>query len=412
MKPLRVLICAGEVSGDMHAATLVRALREKIPLELRGFGGDALRAGGAELLYHTNQTAVMGFVPVLLRARFFGAMLRRMRREIETWRPDLLLTVDYPGMNLRLAEHARGLGVTTIHYICPQVWAWHRSRIPKIARILDLLLCLFPFEPACFDGTGLRAVFAGHPLVDRMAETRAEPPPNLPWHGARHRVALLPGSRAGEIQRCLPKMLAAARLLEDRLRREALGTVSFVLPSPTDAMAALAEKILRRASARPTHCGVLRANARHVLLQANAAAVASGTATLEACLARCPTVLVYEINPLTAFVMRRVVTVQFAGLANILAGREVMPELLQSNFTAPRLAEHLYAYVASPATCHGVRAEYDAVSATLGPGRAAETAAARILEALDVTHARSVPFCGGGPTCAKTQVPSSNRVIV
>ena len=364
----------------MHAAALVRALREKIPLELRGFGGDALRAEGAELLYHTDQTAVVGFVPVLLRGRFFASMLRRMKREIETWKPDLLLTVDYPGMNLRLAGHARKKGVTTVHYICPQVWAWHRSRIPKIARILDLLVCLFPFEPACFEGTGLRAVFAGHPLVDRMAEARAEPPLELPWHGARHRVALLPGSRAGEIQRCLPKMLAAARMLEDRLRKEGLGDVSFVVPGPTEAMRAEAEKIASRAPARPTRCEVLRVNARHVLLQAEAAAVASGTATLEACLARCPTVLVYSLNPATAWFIRRVITIKYAGLANIIAGREVMPELLQSNFTAPNLTERLYGYVASPAACHEARVCYDEVAARLGPGHAAETAAGRIME--------------------------------
>jgi len=384
MKKLRILICAGEVSGDLLAAALVKALREKIkiPLELRGFGGDTLRAGGAELLYHTNQTAVMGFLPVLLRARFFTGMLRRMKREIETWKPDLLLTVDFPGMNLHLAAHARKRGVATIHYVCPQVWAWHRSRIPKIARILDHLVCLFPFEPAYFDGTGLRVTFGGHPLVDRVAETRAEPPPGLPWQGARHRVALLPGSRAGEIQRCLPNMLAAARMLEDRLRKERLGNVSFIVPSPTDAMRALAEKVAARSPARPAHCEIARVNARHVLLQANAAAVASGTATLEACLARCPTVLVYGVSAVTAWIARRVIKIPFIGLANIIAGREVMPELLQADFTPSRLAEQLYSYVASPAACHEVLAAYDEVAALLGHGNAAETAAAQILETL------------------------------
>ena len=380
--PLRILICAGEVSGDMHAAALLRALRQLLPAppEVRGFGGDNLRAEGVELLYHTDQTAVVGFVPVFLRARFFSAMLRRMKREIDAWQPDLLLTVDYPGMNLRLAEHAHARGVKTVHYICPQVWAWHQSRIPKIARILDHLICLFPFEPACFDGTGLRATFAGHPLIDRIAETRAEAPPQLPWHNAAHRVALLPGSRAGEIRRCLPKMLAAARDIETRLKNDGLGDVAFIAPSPTPAMRALAEKIARRSNARPAHFELVDGNARHVLLQAHAAAVASGTATLEACLARCPAVLVYSINAATGWVLRHFITIKFAGLANIIAGREIMPELLQSDFTAARLAQHLHPYLADPGLAQKTREKYDAVAVQLGSGHASETAARQILE--------------------------------
>ena len=228
--PLRILICAGEVSGDMHAAALMRALRARLPrpAEFRGFGGDALRAEGAELLYHTDRIGIMGITPVLKDLPFLLGMLRRMKREILAWRPDLVLTVDYPGMNLRLAEFAHEHGFKTAHYICPQVWAWHQSRIPRIARIFDLLLCIFPFEPACFKGTALNAVFAGHPLVDRAAETRAEPPAALPWRG-RHRIALLPGSRASEITRILPRLLEAAALLEKRLG----GDCSFIIPAPT-----------------------------------------------------------------------------------------------------------------------------------------------------------------------------------
>ncbi len=381
---MRILICAGEVSGDMHAAPLVRALRNTIrgSLEFRGFGGDGLKAEGVELLYHTDDTAVVGFIPVLLRARFFTGMLRRLKREIDAWRPDLVLTVDYPGMNLRLAEYAHARGITTVHYICPQVWAWHQSRIPKIARILDHLICLFPFEPKCFDGTGLRVTFAGHPLIDRIAETRAEPAPELPWHRANLRIALLPGSRAGEIQRCLPRMLAAARQVQDELQRSGRGSVAFVTPAPTPAMYELAGKIVARVAVRPDHFELLRVNARHVLLQADAAAVASGTATLEACLARCPTVLVYDIAPVTGWVLRHFITIKFAGLANIVAGREVMPELLQSDFTASRLAERMIPYLTDSELRLRTQADYDTVAAQLGSGHAAEMAARQILDTL------------------------------
>lgn len=380
---MRILICAGEVSGDMHAAALVKALKQRLDnVEFRGFGGEALRAEGVELLYHTDQTAVVGFVPVLLHARFFSGMLRRMKREITDWKPDLVLTVDYPGMNLRLAAFAHERGITTIHYICPQVWAWHKERIPKIARILDHLICLFPFEPACFSATSLKVTFAGHPLIDRVAESRAEPPPELPWHGAPHRIALLPGSRPAEIRLCLPRMLEAARMLENELRAKQLGDAAFIVPTPTPKMHALAEEVFAQCTVRPTNFTFIPGNARHVLLQAEAAAVASGTATLEACLARCPTVLVYDIAPLNAWIIRHLITINHVGLANIVAGRTVMPELLQRDFTAANLSHHLLRYVAEPETRHTVLAGYDEVIAKLGKGHAAETAAAQIVGTL------------------------------
>jgi len=372
-REIRILICAGEVSGDMHAAALMRALRARLPqpAAFRGFGGDAMRAEGAELLYHTDRIAIMGITPVLRNLPFLLGMARRMKREILAWRPDLVLTVDYPGMNLRLAAFAHKNGFRTAHYICPQVWAWHRGRIPKIARILDLLLCVFPFEPPLFDGTPLRALFTGHPLVDRAAETRAEPPPALPWYG-RHRIALLPGSRAGEITRILPRLLAAAVQLERRLG----GDCSFVIPAPTAKMRALGERVFAASAFKPSRLGFTNGQARHVMLQAHAAAVASGTATLEACLMRCPTVLVYTASAVTALAAKMLVKgVTHIGLANILAGREVMPELLQEAFTPEHLADRLYRYLTDDALRLATLADLDATNALLGPGDASGRAA-------------------------------------
>jgi lipid-A-disaccharide synthase len=381
-REIRILICAGEVSGDMHAAALVRALRARLPgpLAVRGFGGDALRAEGAELLYHTDRIAIMGITPVLKNLPFLLRMMRRMKEEILAWKPDLVLTVDYPGMNLRLAAFAHENGFKTVHYICPQVWAWHRGRIPKIARILDLLLCIFPFEPALFANTPLRARFTGHPLVDRAAETRAEPPPALPWQG-RHRVALLPGSRASEITRILPPLLEAAVLLEERLD----GDCSFIIPTPTAKMRALGERVAAAAPARPQRLTFVDGQARHVMLQACVAAVASGTATLEACLMRCPTVLVYTASTLTYLVAKTFVKgIKHLGLANILAGREVMPELLQRDFTPARLAEQLHRYLADEKIRRATLADLDATNALLGPGDASGRAADAVALLLNV----------------------------
>lgn len=378
--PLRILICAGEVSGDMHAAALMRALRERLqrPLVFRGFGGDAMLAEGAELLYHTDRTAIMGITPVIQNLPFLLGMITRMKQEILAWRPDLVLTVDYPGMNLRLAEFAHGHGFKTVHYICPQVWAWHQSRIPKIARIFDLLLCIFPFEPDCFKGTPLKAVFAGHPLVDRAAETRAEPPAALPWQGG-HRIGLLPGSRTSEITRILPRLLEAAALLEQRLG----GDCSFVIPAPTAKMRALGEQVAAASPVRPKRLAFVDGQARQVMMQAHAAAVASGTATLEASLMRCPTVLVYTASFLTYLVAKLFVKgIRHLGLANIIAGREVMPELLQADFTPERLAGQLHRYLMDEPFRKSTLADLDATNAQLGAGNASGRAADAIVGTL------------------------------
>ena len=384
MNPIRILICAGEASGDLHASALMRALRSRlsVPIEFRGFGGNEMKAAGAEIFYHTDRTAMVGLTPVLVNLPFLLGMMARMKREMLAWQPDLVLTVDYPGMNLRLAEFAHAHGFKTAHYICPQVWAWHQSRIPKIARILDLLLCILPFEPDLFKDTPLKAVFVGHPLVNRAAETRAEPPLRLPWTG-RYRMALLPGSRQSEITRILPRLIATAREIEKRLSDEC----SFIVPAPSAAMRTLGESLLADAPARPQHFAFVDSQARHVLLEAHAAAVASGTATLEACLMRCPTVLVYATSPLTYYVGKRVIKgVKHLGLANIIADKDVMPELIQDDFTPIRAADLLVRYLTDNEARARAVSDLDATNAKLGSGDASVRAADAIAALIPVRH--------------------------
>ena len=337
-----------------------------------------MRAEGAELFYHTDRIALIGITPVLRNLPFLLGMIRHMKREIRVWQPDIVLTVDYPGMNLRLARFAHDRSIKTVHYICPQVWAWRRGRIPKLARILDLLLCILPFEPALFKQTSLDARFTGHPLVDRAAETRAAPPVALPWNGT-HRIALLPGSRASEITRILPRLLAAATLLEERLE----GDCSVIIPAPTPAMRELGEAVAARARTRPARLTFVDGQARHVMLQAHAAAVTSGTATLEACLMRCPTVLVYIASRVTYWIGRWLIKgVKHLGLANIIAGREVMPELIQDAFTPQRLADQLQRYLTDADARAQTLATLDETNALLGTGDASTRAADAIVSAV------------------------------
>jgi len=376
-KELKIFICAGEVSGDMHGAWLMEALRAKTktPIIFRGFGGDRMREAGAEILYHTDQTAAIGITPVLVKLPFFLSMARHLKREMLTWKPDLVLTIDYTGMNLRLAEFAHNQGFRTCHYVCPQVWAWHQSRIPKIGRILDQLLCFFPFEPELFKGTPLRPQFIGHPLVDEVARTFAEPPPALPWKGAHH-IALLPGSRKSEITHLLPRMIETALLLESKLD----GEVSFIIPTPTKKIRAFAEAVAQASPRSPKNLAFVDGQARHVLRQAHAAIVASGTASLEACMMNCPTVVVYASNWLSAFIARRVITgIRFLGLANILAGREIMPELLQEAFTPERTAEIVHRLITDTPYREANIHDLTETANRLGEGQAVERAAEAIL---------------------------------
>jgi lipid-A-disaccharide synthase len=378
--PLRILVVAGEVSGDHHTAALMRALRRihPGPVAFRGIGGDAMRAEGAELLFHTDQTAMVGLFAVLRNLGLVLRMFRTMKQELATWKPDLVLTVDYPGFNLRLAAWAHRRGFRTVHYICPKVWAWNPGRIPQMAHDLDHLVTIFPFETACFAGTGLRITFAGHPLVDSTRATREAPEAPLPWQAPR-RVALLPGSRAGEIAHLLPDLLAAAA----RLDRDP-GDCCFVIPTPTPAMRQLAEQVAARCREKPARLAFVDGQAQQVLRQAHVAAVASGTATLEAGLLRCPTVLVYRVPVVSARLLRWIVRrARFLGLVNIIAGRAVMPELLQEEVTPDAVAAALRRYLTDDAARAQLLAEMDAVNAALGEGRAPERAARAVLATLE-----------------------------
>lgn len=378
-KPIRILVCAGETSGDMYGAAILRELRARTsrPLECYGIGGDQMKAEGVELFAHASVTGVMGFWEVLKRYRFFSRLLKTITNLLDTRRPDILLTIDYPGFNLRIAEQAHRRGIRTIHYVCPQVWVWHQERIPTIARIIDRLIALFPFEPALFDGTGLNITFEGHPLADQVAATLAEPPPSLPW-GAGRRVALFPGSRPAEVARLLPVEIAAARLLEEKI-----GPCSFIIPAPTPTTRRAVEAILARIPDKPTSLAVSDGQSRHILRQAEAAVIKSGTSTLEASLLLCPCVIVYKVSALTYVIARRLVRgLSHVGLVNILAKRTVCRELIQGDMTPTTVADEM-ARILTNADYRGAMLDgMREVNALIGPSGATARAAEQILQAI------------------------------
>lgn len=211
-----VMLVAGEISGDMHAARLVRELRARRPdLAFFGIGGPALRQAGMETVADINEMAVLGVSEVLWKYFFFRNVFNRVLRLARERRPQAVILVDYPGFNLRLAKRLRAMGLKVLYYVCPQVWAWNRGRIPRMARDVDRLMAIFPFEKEVFSGSRLRVDFVGHPLRESADETLAEQAPDLPWQGSP-RLAILPGSRRHEIRRILPPLWAAAGILARR----------------------------------------------------------------------------------------------------------------------------------------------------------------------------------------------------
>ena len=329
-----VLVIAGEISGDMHAARWVRELKARDPgLRFWGIGGDELRAEGMEILHDVREMAVLGLVEVLRRYSFFKRVFDEMLAYAEERRPDLVVLVDYPGFNLRFAEQAHRMNLNVVYYICPQVWAWHRSRIGKMAKIVDRLLVIFPFEVDVFRGTGLRVDFVGHPLVEATRQALEAPVTELPWQG-EPRIALLPGSRRQEVERILPSMWQTAGQLEKRHPN-----ASFLIAAPGEEIAELARAVIQRTSGGPSRSRVVVGRTREVLRQARAAMVASGTATVETALMGCPMIVVYKTSWITYGIGRMLIRVPFLGMVNLVAGRALCPEFIQGAAQPCRMAE-------------------------------------------------------------------------
>ncbi len=364
---------AGELSGDLHAAALLAALREQYgALEAWGVGGDRMAAQGVRLLAHVRDTAIMGFVEVVRHLGFFLRLRRTVLDEVRRRRPNLAVLVDYPGFNLRLARDLHRLGVRVVYFICPQVWAWHRSRIPAMARCVDRLIAIFPFEPEVFRGTGLRVDFVGHPFVDQLVPLLDAPPPVDLWPPGTPRVALLPGSRRQEIRRILPPMLGAAELVR-RCWPDAAVLIAAAEPALLD---------LLGPSAQPHGVAIVAGRTRDILRSADAAWVASGTATVEAALLRCPQVIVYRAHPLSYQIGRRLVRVPFIGMANLIAGERVCAERIQHEATPDALAAAIHPLLEDGPVRRAMLAGYDRIRERLGPPGAVARAAAIVAEEL------------------------------
>ena len=331
-----IYVVAGEISGDTHGAELMASLGE---MKFRGLGGPEMRKiGGSEIDDWVDDAAVVGLWEVLKRYRWFKKRFASCLSDIKKWKPDVLLLIDYPGFNLRLAKQVKEHCPDTkiVHYVAPQVWAWNQKRIPQIAASHDLMLCLFPFEVEIFKSAGLHTVCPGHPLVDELEEKR------ISTSRSSKLLGLFPGSRAREVNKLFPLMLDVAAEIAQRH------------PDMKFATAAASEKVklamtqILEGHSLHEHVEIQLGNSQVLMQQATLGMVASGTATLEAAYYGMPYCLVYKVAWPTYLVARQVVTLPHIGLINILAQKELVPEFIQGEANPDKISLWLNEMIAHP----------------------------------------------------------------
>src|SRR5438128_5295485 len=363
---MKLAIIAGEASGDLHAAEVVRELKRIEPsLQTFGIGGDLLGAEGMRILHHAREMGIVGLFNVLRHYPMFRRIFNDTAKAIAAEKPDAVMLVDYPGFNLRLARRCRQLGLRVIYYISPQVWAWRRGRVKQIARDVDRMIVILPFEEDFYRRHDVPVTYVGHPLIDELAgiERDARPP------GDPLKIALLPGSRRGEVSTLLPAMLDAVALLRN--------VDAYVIQAPTIHTAEVFEVMKQREA----FLRIVPHDGGRAIAAADIALSSSGTATLECAVIGTPVVVMYRLTMITHWLAKWLVKLPFFGLINIIAGAEVVPELIQRDVNGERIAAEVRR-LAEPAEHRRVRAALAAVREKLGGPGASRRAAEAIMTAV------------------------------
>jgi len=365
----QILLSAGEASGDMYAARLAAALRARSKATIFGMGGDQMRAAGVDVITDYSEVSVLGITEILSH---LPQLVRAMRKLVDTARarrPELAILTDFPGFHLRLARKLKPLGVRNVYYICPQFWAWRPWRVNLVRRRFALALCIFPFEEKFFGDAGVPVKFIGHPLVGNVAPSLTNE-----QFFAKHKldaglplVTILPGSRGSELARHLSVLREACVKIHDAT------PVQFVV-------AAAPGRTERLKSGWPSQLKieVIEGQTYDALAHANVSIVSSGTATVEAALLDAPMVVVYRVTPLTALLASPLVRTKYLSMVNLIAGREVVPELIQKDFTPDQVAEQILRLLRDSAAAAAMRADLAEVRLRLGPPGAVERAAEEI----------------------------------
>jgi len=374
MPETTVYFVAGECSGDDHGAALLKALRARVPeMRFAGRGGPKMRAlAGGKFRDWIDDTAVVGLWEVIRRYPFFRKQFQATISEIEAVKPRAVVLIDYPGFNLRLAHalHAKFPELTIIYYISPQVWAWNRRRVSPMAQSIDLMLCIFPFEPELYKASGLRAIFVGHPMTSVILSGSAAPPRDDKL------VGLFPGSREREVKKIFPIMRQAALELSQQDH-----DLRFVVSAASEPLAELIRADLYGKHATRKF-SIVTGDARAVMGRVNVGMVASGTATLEAALSELPFVLIYRVAWLTYLAARLVVKVKYLGMPNVLANREIVPEFIQHKAQPRTIAAAMARLLTDKTERKRMLTDFACVAQKLGRGEASVNAAEAIVTEL------------------------------
>jgi lipid-A-disaccharide synthase len=367
-----VMIIAGEASGDLHGAGVVRELKRINPaIEIFGIGGDRMKQEGMQLIYHVNELGFMGFAEVIKHLPVIRSMKIALEAVLRFRKPDVVVLIDYPGFNLRFANSAKRSGAKVVYYISPQVWAWHRSRVKKMRGIVDKMLVIFPFEVDLYRNEGIDAEFVGHPLLEVLTSglDRKNFVKRYELDPQKKILALLPGSRMQEIEKIFPEMLRAGRTIA---KAESMELVVAVAPT-------LQEEHFR------TFYNVdgihLVKNASYeVMANSDFALVTSGTATLETGLFGTPMVVIYKTSWPTYFLGRLLIRLKSIGLVNIVAGKQIVPEFIQHRASAPRIAREVIRLLQQSDLLASMKQELQSVKGRLGEFGASQRVAQRILQ--------------------------------
>lgn len=376
----RILMIAGEASGDILGASLMDALRERLPdARFAGIGGKGMLARGFHSVCAMDLLSVNGYVEVLRRLPALLRLRRQLLQRILVERPDIVIGIDAPDFNLFLERKCRAAGLRTVHYVSPSVWAWRAERIHAVRAAADHVLCLFPMEPPLYDAIQMPATFVGHPLADQipLSVDRIEARKQLKLGTLQPIVALLPGSRASEVRRLAPVMLGAARLLlRDR------PDMRFLVPLATRESHVLFQQLLHSTGSLDLPVTIMYGKAQSAMAAADVVLVKSGTATLETALMKRPMVITYKVSWLTAWLMRRKALLPWVGLPNVLAGETLVPELLQADATPENLAAGVARYLDDSEASAAVVARFEEMHHTLrrNAGERAAEVVSRLLQ--------------------------------
>ncbi len=382
--PKRIMIIAGESSGDFHSASLILALKKINPeIEISGIGGQRMRAAGADIYFDISELSIIGFTDVLKNLRKIKKAFNALLEKIDATSPDAVVLVDYPGFNLKLAQELKKRKIPVIYYISPQIWAWWRGRIKTIRRFVDKMIVVFKFEEALYKDYGIDVSFVGHPLLDNAQPTlsRQDFLNRLGLSLQKRTIGIAPGSRKMEIERILPILLESAKLIKDKLPQ-----VQFVLLKAPGLAREIFESKIRKYACLPAGRNLpiaLCENQTYDFLKCcDFVLVSSGTATLETAIMQKPMIIVYKVSFLNWLIAKPLIRLPFIGLVNVVAGKEVVPEFIQYKARPRLIAEKTIEILTSQAALTNVKAELEKVRKSLGSSGASQKAAQIILNTL------------------------------